>query len=83
MDIDLKKEKEEKKRKEINDNILQRLKAGAPLQDPSNLTWFPPRPIIQKDKDVIKNLYGDDAKIVGDTSHLKVIEEKTEQQEDI
>jgi len=77
MDIDLNKEKEEKKRKDLNENILRRLKAGEALQEPSFLTWYPPRPIIQKDKDAIKNLYGD-AKVVGEASHLKTISDKTE-----
>jgi hypothetical protein len=76
MDSETRKEKELKKRKDFNEDILKRLKAGEPLQDPSTLTWFPPRPIIQKDPNAIKNLYGNDAKIVGTKSHLKSVDEE-------
>jgi len=61
----LDKEKEQEKRKKINEDILKRLKAGEQLQDPANKTWFPPRPVIQKDQEHVKQLYGNDVKIVG------------------
>ena len=73
MDFESRKDKEDKKRKEMNANILKRLKAGDALQEPANLTWFPPRPVIQKNKDAVKALYGDDAKIIGDTN-LKIVD---------
>jgi hypothetical protein len=75
MDSEARKEKELKKRKDFNADIIKRLKAGDALQDPSILTWYPPRPIIQKDPHAVKTLYGDDAKIVGTKSHLKSVEE--------
>jgi len=58
-------EKEKEKRKDINKNIIKRFKAGDPLQGNSDVTWFPPRPIIAKDEKHIKELYGENIKIVG------------------
>jgi hypothetical protein len=81
MDSETRKEKELKKRKNFNDDILKRLKAGDPLQEPSIMTWYPPRPIIQKDPTVIKNLYGNDAKIVGTKSHLKSVDDEGDNQD--
>jgi len=67
-------EKERRKRKEFNEDIVKRLKAGEPLQEKASITYFPPRPIIQKDTELVKKLYGDDAKIVG-KNHLEVVKE--------
>ena len=72
MDINNLEEKNKKKRKEINDSIIRRLKTGDALQDPSRLTWFPPRPIIEKDKEAVRSIYGKDAKIVGPNKPDKV-----------
>lgn len=77
MDLELKRKQEEeklKKRKEMNESIIRRLKAGESLQEPASLTWFPPRPLIEKDKDKIKNLYGNDVKVVGSKPNLKTVE---------
>lgn len=70
------KAKEEEKRKKMNEDILKRLKAGENLQDSAAKTWYPPRPIIQKDPDKIKKLYGEDAKIIGQT--LKAVPDEEE-----
>jgi hypothetical protein len=59
------KDKEKEKRKNFNEDILKRFKAGDSLQRPSQETWFPLRPIIAKDEKHIKELYGENAKIVG------------------
>ena len=70
------KEEEKQKRKIINDDILKRLKAGENLQDNATKTWFPPRPINQKDPEAVKKLYGEDAEIIGPKQvQLKVVRE--------
>ena len=47
-------------RKEKNDALLERYHAGETLSyiDPS-ATWFPPRPMIEKDKSLVAKLYGE------------------------
>ena len=76
------KEEEEQKRKKINDDILKRLKAGENLQDNASKTWFPPRPINQKDPEAVKKIYGENAKIVGPKQvQLKVVGENEDGRE--
>jgi len=66
-EIKEKKEKIEKeKRKKHNDDLLRRFKKGENILNyNSSDTWFPPRPVIKKDKDLVKKLYGDDAEVIG------------------
>jgi len=46
-------------RAEINKDLIDRLKAGDPLKSPIDHvdTWWPPRPIIQKDLKEMSRLY--------------------------
>lgn len=45
-------------RKQRNEHLLRRMKAGEPLWSyDSKASWFPPRPIIEKDQHAIKRLY--------------------------
>ncbi len=45
-------------RKSRNEELLKRMKAGEALWSyDSKASWFPPRPIIEKDPDAIKRLY--------------------------
>jgi len=61
-------EKEKETRKKANEELLRKMKSGESLKTVSvQATWFPPRPIIKKDGDKIKELYGDNASIVGVT----------------
>jgi len=47
-------------RKKHNEQLIRRMKAGEPLWSyDSKASWFPPRPIIEKDQDAIKRLYKD------------------------
>lgn len=48
------------KRKERNKNLIERMRHGDPLNliEPQ-ATWYPPRPIIAKNKQDIARLYGD------------------------
>jgi len=52
-----------KKKKRIeshNQGVLERFLKGETLSlVPPSATWFPPRPIIEKDKEAIKELYND------------------------
>lgn len=70
------KAKEEKKRKKINEDILKRLKSGENLQDDASKTWFPPRPIIKKDANKVKELYGENVKILTQEKLKVVLDEK-------
>jgi len=74
--------KEEEKRKKINDDILRRFKAGEQLQDPASLTWFPPRPIIEKDSKLVKKLYGENAKVIN-SKGLKITESESEESDSV
>ena len=49
---------EAEKRKAKNADLIARMKAGesTSLYIPQ-ATWFPPRPIIEKDKDIVKKLF--------------------------
>jgi hypothetical protein len=48
-------------RKERNADILRRMRNGDQLASfNSYASWFPPRPIIQKDIHAVKELYGND-----------------------
>jgi len=62
-------EKKEKtadeRRSEENEAVIARMRAGCSHSlVPPQATWWPPRPIIEKDKDAVKRLYrhGDDKK---------------------
>ena len=46
-------------RKDRNKDLVERLKAGDPLNSPMDHvdTWWPPRPIIEKDVKEIKRVY--------------------------
>jgi hypothetical protein len=47
-------------RKARNEQLIRRMKAGEPLWSyDSKASWFPPRPIIEKDQTAIKRLYND------------------------
>lgn len=45
-------------RKQRNEQLIRRMKAGEPLWSyDSKASWFPPRPVIEKDPQAIKRLY--------------------------
>ena len=45
-------------RKQRNEQLLRRMKAGESLWSyDSKASWFPPRPVIEKDPEAIKRLY--------------------------
>ncbi len=49
-------------RKKHNEQLIRRMKSGEPLWSyDSKASWFPPRPIIEKDPEAIKRLYKDSA----------------------
>jgi hypothetical protein len=64
-------------RKSHNEDLIRRMKAGDALQYNATSTWFPPRPLIKKDKKIVKQLYGDTVDIVGEkkTFELKVVKD--------
>ncbi len=54
---------EAEKRKKANKSILERFMRGETLATiPQEATWYPPRPVITKDKESIKKIYGVDIK---------------------
>jgi hypothetical protein len=50
------------KRREHNQDLLRRMRSGESLRTvDSRASWFPPRPIIQKDQEAISRLYSADS----------------------
>ena len=50
-------------REERNADVIRRMKGGDQLSSfNSYSSWFPPRPIIEKDKKAVKSLYGTEPK---------------------
>lgn len=61
------------KRKNRNKDLIERLKRGESTQlIPTQMTWYPPRPIIKKDNEIVKQLYGDTAKVIGESKKPKI-----------
>lgn len=54
------KDKAKQSRKKRNKEIGEALRKGKYIQAPFNkeLSWFPPRPIIKKDKKEMERIYG-------------------------
>jgi hypothetical protein len=53
----------EEKRKAKNEDLIRRMRAGESLALVKQTdTWFQPRPIIQKDQEAIKKLFGNEAR---------------------
>ena len=49
-------------RKRHNEQLIRRMKSGEPLWSyDSKASWFPPRPMIEKDPEAINRLYKDGA----------------------
>jgi len=49
-------------RKRHNQNLIRKMRSGEPLWSfDSSASWFPPRPIIAKDKRAVARLYGSTA----------------------
>lgn len=47
-------------RKRHNEQLIRRMKSGEPLWSyDSKASWFPPRPMIEKDPEAIKRLYSE------------------------
>ena len=47
-------------RKKHNEQLIRRMKSGEPLWSyDSKASWFPPRPMIEKDPEAIQKLYKD------------------------
>lgn len=61
-------------RKERNTDILRRMRGGEQLASfNSYASWFPPRPIIQKDIHALQELYGSDV-VAMNAAHSEVRE---------
>ena len=75
-------------RKQHNEQLIRRMKSGEPLWSyDSKASWFPPRPMIEKDPEAIKRLYKDsngnesqyqDPTVRHIESRLKIVASKTE-----
>ncbi len=51
---------EEKRRKQANNHVLAMFKRGESLSAiPPSATWFPPRPIIAKNKEALEIIFSD------------------------
>jgi hypothetical protein len=70
-------------RKQKNKDLVERYKKGESIQlIPSSATWFPQRPIIKKDEKIVKELYGDNATVVGEEKKTKLNLVKSEEGEE-
>lgn len=72
-------------RKSRNADVLKRMKEGESLNSfDSNSSWFPPRPMVEKDPDAVKKLYGKGTKVLssqkdeGKSKKLKNSDEVTQ-----
>ncbi|NRA66271.1 MAG: hypothetical protein HRU19_17425 [Pseudobacteriovorax sp.] len=64
-------------RKERNSDVIRRMKNGDQLSSfNSYSSWFPPRPIISKDADAVKELYGPDSKPIIPQVQVSLSQEK-------
>ena len=70
---------EDEKRRKHNEDLIRRFKAGMNILNYSaEDTWFPPREIIKKDKEKVKQLYGEEVKIVGDKkTYIALVKDDT------
>jgi hypothetical protein len=67
-------------RKQKNKDLVERYKKGESIQlIPSEATWFPQRPTIKKDTKIVKELYGDNATVVGEQKKPKINLVKSEE----
>jgi len=58
---------DKEKRKKRNDDLLYRFKTGKNILNyTAEDTWLPPRKLYEKDKELVKKLYGDDVEVMGD-----------------
>ncbi len=65
----------ETRRRHENEDVIRRLKRGESLtRFPITSSWFPPRPIIQKDPKAIAAIYGDEEPKNQKRSSLKIVE---------
>lgn len=57
-------DKIKKNRMENNKRLSEIVKTGGHLESffDSHTSWFPPRPTIKKDKELVDRLYGEDKK---------------------
>lgn len=54
----MKKDEVEKQRQKHNKNIVERMKRGEDLVEFDEMeSWFPPRPMVKKDKKLMAKLY--------------------------
>lgn len=68
---------EAEKRRKANKSILERFMRGETLATvPPDATWYPPRPIIAKDKEAIKKIYGMDLKEKEKKVKLSIVSEE-------
>ena len=59
--------KQKNLRKERNSDVIRRMKNGDQLSSfNSYSSWFPPRPIIEKDAQAVKELYGKEPRQIKD-----------------
>ncbi|MGE0173558.1 MAG: hypothetical protein AB7T49_12245 [Oligoflexales bacterium] len=61
-----------------NQDLLRKMKKGESLTSFNSLdSWYPPRPVIEKDRDAVKKLYGEmDTRLLSAAGKLKKDAEK-------
>lgn len=65
-------------RKKRNKDLLKRMQDGDPLQThDAYSSWYPPRPVIKKDKDAISKLYHVESELLSDSDRISLITVET------
>ena len=66
-------------RHDRNSELVRRMRTGEQLTSlNSQSSWFPPRPIIEKDSDAIHKLYGKAATALQDLPSTEVLQKDTD-----
>ena len=69
--------KRDERRKKHNEEVINKMKDGESLTNFDSMSsWFPPRPTIEKDKDLMGKLYASDAPKNADRSTLSQKDKK-------
>lgn len=66
-------------RQDRNSELVRRMRTGEQLSSfSSQSSWFPPRPMIEKDSDAIKKLYGKAATALQDLPAAEALQKDTD-----
>lgn len=65
-------------RKRQNNDVIRRMREGDPLKSFGSLSsWYPPRPVIEKDKDALSKLYKIESKTQGKSAKITIVQDNS------